>query len=146
MDPSLRGLLSAIDSDPGYRRDIDLEKDIARVGSPTPSFVRDFPTLCEAGAAESLRKNQAKEREVLRKVLLERRLDRARHHFLDCISFLEMGDRDSAEGEAKTIADILGNDARLKKTLAFLESLDLDGLRESFRRFYSRDRPMKDIE
>ena len=146
VEQVLRGLITAIEADPGYRADIDLERDIARIGSPTPSFVRDYPSLCEAGAAEALRKNQAKEREVLRKVLIERRLDRARPHFLDCISLLEMGDRDGAEGEARIITDLLGDDPRLKKTVSFLESLDIDGMRESFRRFYSRDRPLKDID
>ena len=146
VEQVLRGLVSAISGDQRYSSAIDLGKDIARIGSPTPSFVREFPGMCEVRAAEAVLRTEAKEKEVLKHVLSERNLDRARCHFLDCISLLEINDSDGARGEAERIIDILGDGRRFAQARGYLERLDLEGIRYCYGKFYSRDRPLKDID
>ena len=146
VEQVLRGLAAAIGSDPSYSQSIDLGRDIARIGSPTPAFISDFPGMCEARAAELVLKRRAKGRDVLESVVAERRLDRARPFILECLARMESGKKPLAAKSAKKASSALGNMSRFKELNRCLSELDGYGIEACSRRLYARDRPLKDIE
>ena len=145
VEQVLRGLVSAIAGDPEYSRTIDLNRDIARIGTPTPGFIRDFPGMCEPRAAESVSKREEKDREVLENIIMERRMDRARPHIMDCLAHMSADDKKAAEAAAAKATEALGHSSVFYNVNACLSKLDEMGLEYCARRMYARDRPLKDI-
>ena len=145
VEQVLRGLAAAIGEDPSYSASIDLGRDIARIGSPTPAFIQDFPGMCEARAAEAVMKREEKGRAVLESIVAERRMDRARPHILDCLVCIESGRNEAAAESARLASAALGNMHRFDELKRFLSELDGYGIEANSRRLYFRDRPLKDI-
>ncbi len=145
VEQVLRGLVAAIAGDRDYSEAIDLECDISRIGSPTPGFIRDYPGMCEPRAAEAVSRQEARGREVLERIVEERRLDRAKQHIMECLALIETDDVESAGRSAEQAISVLGDFVDFGSLEASLSKLDAAGISESIRRLYSRDRPLKDI-
>ena len=80
VEQVLRGIIGVINSDEGFRRFVNLERDIARIGTATESFIEDYPELCEVQSIGSLISKKTKEIKLLQEVYYEKCLDRVTAH------------------------------------------------------------------
>ncbi len=76
VEQVLRGVINVINSDEGFKKIVNLERDIVRVGTATQQFIEDYPELCEAQSIGGLISKKKKEVEVLKGVFYEKYLDR----------------------------------------------------------------------
>ena len=145
VEQVLRGLVSAIRGDHEYSSLVDLDRDVARIGTPTPGFLKEYPGMCEPKATELAVKEGERERAVLERILQERILDRAREHVLDCMTSLEERRLTHAGMSAEQALSVLGEDEGFKILRNALRSLDPGQLENAYAVTYARDRPVRGI-
>ncbi len=80
VEQVLRGIIGVIESDEDFRRIVNQERDIARIGTATEQFIEDYPQLCEVQSIGSLMSKKTKETKLLQDVYYEKCLDRVTAH------------------------------------------------------------------
>ncbi|MCQ2078623.1 MAG: AAA family ATPase [archaeon] len=82
LEQVLRGVVKVVSGDPEFRRHINPDRDILRVGSATEEFMSEFPALCETRCVGDMVERKRKEMDTLQKVLSGRSSGRFRSDLL----------------------------------------------------------------
>lgn len=76
VEQVLRGIIGVIDSDEHFKKMVNLERDIARIGTATEQFIEDYPQLCEIQSIGGLISKKRKEADLLQDVAYEKFIDK----------------------------------------------------------------------
>jgi len=120
VEQVIRGLVSAIRSDPVFSGIVDPDRNIARLGIPTPGFLRDFPGMCERRASETARADEH-------------------------LGHLGAGEAGAASACAGSAVAALGDGYGFRPLTEALTALDSGRISRLFDEFCSEEHPVMDI-
>lgn len=128
LEQVIHGVVSAIRSDPGYSAAIDPEREIARVGTPTPSFLKSHPGMCERKAVEQAALSGRMDRDAVADVIDGRLLERAKPSIIRYLAHLKNGGSAMDSGDvSEALAELEGNTG-LGDLVDSLVFGDIDGI------------------
>ncbi len=157
VEQVLKGVIDVIDSDEGFRKIVNPERDIIRVGTATQQFIEEHPELCEAQSIGGLISRKKKEVGVLEGVFYEKYLDRISAGIRD-LELLYRERKNPADRKAKRTAakrfddllgelrEVIGMDESNRDLVRDLNMLNFeDRIGDIKKRLYQRPRPMNGI-
>ncbi len=144
VEQVIRGLVSAISSDPVFSGMIDLRRDIARLGIPSKSFLRDYPGMCEHRASESAKAVERSRSDLLSEILDCRRMERARSDILACLGHLEESEPEAARICADKAIRVLEGSS-FCSVFSALHTLNTGAIARAYREYCSAEHPVMDI-
>ncbi len=150
VEQVLYGLIAEIKHNPEFSKEIDLDRDILRIGFPTTDFAASFPNMCERNALVKNYKVYQRTIEALQETKNEMIIDQLEDEFLQLRNLLDTYN-DLNPVDKEKVASLFNDIVSKSKTLPFMEGavnsvskLDMQGsLDRLIKAAYSRPRPRR---